>query len=542
MSANDAVDGSTAGIAMCHGGYLNRQKGEPPKMDVSTIGLDIGREGERSLTAWLRDVLQRFGGVLVFAIGLYLGVCLWGFDANDPSFNRAVATTAIANPGGRFGAIFADLGMQLFGRASWVLVAVCLALGARMTLARPLRWPWLPLVTLPLALLAVSAWLAPGAVPADGSWPFRTGVGGLVGDLLFHNLQSHMSLSLYGWISAVLALVLVVLSLGLRWGESLDTARELGGHAGRVGRRVGFMAATASDISGRWVGERMEQRRINAADRARKLDCGEDDRGWSLLAALKSLFRRQPAEADYVDVEDFDLGIEPDAPKRKPNRRAAASVTRKPVAKSDASPAEPPAMVQQDLPFRHYELPDLDFLTPVRHATGSQISKAMLAEMSGRLESVLDDFGVRGEIIDAKPGPVITLYELEPAPGTRAQRVISLADDIARSLCAMSVRVATVPGRNVIGIELPNDKRKIVFLKEILQHDAFAASEARLALALGNDISGHPIIVDLARMPHLLIAGTTGSGKSVAINAMILSLLYRLTPEHVPDHHDRSRR
>ena len=138
---------------------------------------------------------------------------------------------------------------------------------------------------------------------------------------------------------------------------------------------------------------------------------------------------------------------------------------------------------------------------------------------------------MRGEITDAKPGPVVTLYELEPAPGTRAARVISLADDIARSLCALSVRVATVPGRNVIGVELPNDLRETVFLKELLDSPQFLDTTARLALALGKDISGKPIMVDLARMPHLLIAGTTGAGKSVAINAMILSLLYRLTPQ-----------
>jgi S-DNA-T family DNA segregation ATPase FtsK/SpoIIIE len=146
---------------------------------------------------------------------------------------------------------------------------------------------------------------------------------------------------------------------------------------------------------------------------------------------------------------------------------------------------------------------------------------------------VLDDFGVRGEIIDARPGPVVTLYELEPAPGTRAARVISLADDIARSLCALSVRVAVVPGRNVIGIELPNERRQTVYLRELLEAEAFSGSGARLPLALGKDIAGVSIIADLARMPHLLIAGTTGSGKSVAINAMILSLLYRLRPEEL---------
>ena len=181
-------------------------------------------------------------------------------------------------------------------------------------------------------------------------------------------------------------------------------------------------------------------------------------------------------------------------------------------------------------PGEAFVLPTLDFLTVAKRQARHSVSKPVLEETSRRLETVLDDFGVRGEITDAKPGPVVTLMELEPAPGTRAQRVISLADDIARSLCALSVRVATVPGRNVIGIELPNDQREIVYLRDLLAADTFQGSEARLPLALGKDISGNTVIVDLARMPHLLIAGTTGSGKSVAINAMILSLLYRLDP------------
>lgn len=143
---------------------------------------------------------------------------------------------------------------------------------------------------------------------------------------------------------------------------------------------------------------------------------------------------------------------------------------------------------------------------------------------------MLDDFGVRGEIVAVKPGPVITLYELEPAPGTRAARVIALADDIARSLCAMSVRVAVVPGKNVIGIELPNDQRETVYLSELLSSEPYEKTSSGLGLALGKDISGEPVVVDLAKMPHLLIAGTTGSGKSVSINAMILSLLYRMPP------------
>ena len=178
-----------------------------------------------------------------------------------------------------------------------------------------------------------------------------------------------------------------------------------------------------------------------------------------------------------------------------------------------------------------FKLPPLKFLAQPRQRRDVALDRATLAETAKALERALDDFGVRGEIIDVRPGPVVTLYELEPAPGTRAARVISLADDIARSLCAMSVRVAVVPGRNVIGIELPNEQRETVLLRDLLSSPAYEDTAARLTLALGKDISGEPVVVDLARMPHLLIAGTTGSGKSVALNAMILSLLYRLPPD-----------
>ncbi len=147
------------------------------------------------------------------------------------------------------------------------------------------------------------------------------------------------------------------------------------------------------------------------------------------------------------------------------------------------------------------------------------------------LEGVLDDFGVKGEIVNVRPGPVVALYELEPAPGIKSSRVIGLADDIARSMSAVSARVAVVQGRNAIGIELPNQRRDTVYLRELLASEDFGKSNHRLPIALGKTIGGEPVIVDLTRMPHLLVAGTTGSGKSVAINTMILSLLYRMKPE-----------
>ena len=179
-----------------------------------------------------------------------------------------------------------------------------------------------------------------------------------------------------------------------------------------------------------------------------------------------------------------------------------------------------------------FEFPPLQLLAePKRVAKSADFTPEALAENASALEGVLDDFGVKGQIINVKPGPVVTLYELEPAPGIKSSRVISLADDIARSMSAVSARVAVVPGRNAIGIELPNPKRETVYLRELLSADNFVNSKMALAFALGKNIGGEPILADLARMPHLLIAGTTGSGKSVGINTMILSLLYRLPPD-----------
>jgi DNA segregation ATPase FtsK/SpoIIIE, S-DNA-T family len=193
--------------------------------------------------------------------------------------------------------------------------------------------------------------------------------------------------------------------------------------------------------------------------------------------------------------------------------------------------AEAQPRLRFDDPLPTYELPPLSLLSSPVIVQRTALSTEALEENARMLESVLDDYGVKGEIVAVRPGPVVTMYELEPAPGLKASRVVGLADDIARSMSALSARVSTVPGRSVIGIELPNAIREKVVLREILAARDFGDSNMRLPLALGKDIGGDPVIANLAKMPHLLIAGTTGSGKSVAINTMILSLLYKLSPE-----------
>jgi S-DNA-T family DNA segregation ATPase FtsK/SpoIIIE len=178
-----------------------------------------------------------------------------------------------------------------------------------------------------------------------------------------------------------------------------------------------------------------------------------------------------------------------------------------------------------------YQPPSLDLLTPPDPNQQNGTSQDALEQNARQLEQVLADFGVKGQIVKVRPGPVVTRYDLEPAPGTKTSRVVGLADDVARAMAAVSVRIAVVPGSSVIGIELPNETREVVFLRELLASSEFAESDAKLPLILGKDIAGNPRIVDLAKMPHLLVAGTTGSGKSVSVNAMLLSLLYRMAPE-----------
>ncbi len=219
------------------------------------------------------------------------------------------------------------------------------------------------------------------------------------------------------------------------------------------------------------------------------------------------------------------------APRVLQPRKVVQHPVKKTVQPSRQAQAEAQPALQFDEAAAQYELPPLSLLSSPEAIERHHLSDDALEENARMLENVLDDYGVKGEIVSVRPGPVVTMYELEPAPGLKASRVVGLADDIARSMAALSARVSTVPGRSVIGIELPNANREKVVLREILAARDFGDTNQRLPLALGKDIGGDPVVANLAKMPHLLIAGTTGSGKSVAINTMILSLLYKLTPE-----------
>jgi len=251
---------------------------------------------------------------------------------------------------------------------------------------------------------------------------------------------------------------------------------------------------------------------------ARSLDLDPPSRAW--LAERRAALA-PPAAAPREPSAVPKAAVSPADPRPRPV-----------IADRNAAPSTARRERQESLALRDkYVLPGLELLTPAPPSTGPTIDKASLERNARLLETVLDDFHVKGSIVEVRPGPVVTMYELEPAAGIKASRVVQLADDIARNMSALSARVATIPGRSVIGIELPNARRESVVLHELVASQAFEDGTGSLPIILGKNIAGDPVIADLAPMPHLLVAGTTGSGKSVGLNAMIVSLLYRLTPD-----------
>jgi S-DNA-T family DNA segregation ATPase FtsK/SpoIIIE len=255
----------------------------------------------------------------------------------------------------------------------------------------------------------------------------------------------------------------------------------------------------------------------------------QDERGW-----VGALFRRRPRER-RAQPRSTELKEERTIPAAPPRSRPTVAVAPRPapviaaMRGKDRKSVAQPSLALGD----NYQLPTIDLLAPPPKEGRQQVDRAGLERNARLLETVLEDFKVRGDIVEVRPGPVVTMYELEPASGVKSSRVIALDDDIARNMSALSARVATIPGRSVIGIELPNPKRETVSLSELVGSQAFEDQNMSLPLILGKNIAGDPVIADLAPMPHLLVAGTTGSGKSVGLNCMILSLLYRYGPDQV---------
>ncbi|MDH3235466.1 MAG: DNA translocase FtsK 4TM domain-containing protein, partial [Alphaproteobacteria bacterium] len=468
------------------------------------------------MSAFLRRRAVEAWGLAVMAVGAAVLVAIASFSPGDPSLNKAV-DGPVANWLGAPGAVVADIGLQSIGLAAVMPGVVLLGWGYRIVAGKGLGTLWLRIALLPLALLLAATGFAGFEAPAG--WPLRSGYGGYLGYFVLSETGSFLgNLGLSAHIYTV-SLPILAAGLGIVFyvlGFSTSEWRS-GSHFAWRGAKVGGRLAGQGAAAGLNAG-----RGLSASVR----------RSWAARSArveprLADMPRKQPEAAPRTEPV---AARQPEPP--------AESAPAKDLVAPRADPAKPGqrarAARQTTLDLVRdgdYALPSLDLLDAGSGGGAMEQSTESLEANARLLKGVLEDFGVQGEILKVRPGPVVTLYELEPAPGIKSSRVIGLADDIARSMSAVSVRIAVVPGRNVIGIELPNARREMVYLRELLASEGYERTSSKLTLVLGKDIGGAPVIADLARMPHLLIAGTTGSGKSVGINTMILSLLYRLTPE-----------
>ena len=451
-----------------------------------------GQLGSRPGGAWQRGIgaaraaLVRAATVLaavaLIIVAVALVAALIDYSPRDPSFGTATGRLA-TNVAGPIGAYTADLLLQVVGLLGYAAAPVLVVAALRLLQGRAFA--------VRRASLGTLAGMVLGAAAFGATWPPRgdlpAGHGGIVGLLADRGAALVAGLPALAGVpvAAIVAILLGPLALGLLvWGSGLG-------------------GADLTGLARLWPSRREELPGNTATLRAPAREVPEVRR-LPRPAAVDAFAESAPAAPRSVVVSP------PAAP--APGKRIARE--------------RQPALDLGDGTV----LPSLSLLKPPPAAPAHRVDPAALEQNARLLESVLDDFGVKGRIGDVRPGPVVTMYELEPAPGIKASRVIGLADDIARSMSALSARVAVVPGRNVIGIELPNLRREMVSLSELLGSSAFEDKAAALPLILGKDIAGDPVIADLSPMPHLLIAGTTGSGKSVGLNAMILSLLYRLTP------------
>ena len=491
--------------------------------------------------------LAEFCGLLLLVVAGGLAAAFLTWSVQDPSFNHATSGP-VRNLLGGAGAMAADLTMQMVGVAATAILVPLSFWGWRLVTHRKLERLRLRLLLWIVGVGFAAAFAS--LLPVTDRWPLPSGLGGVIGDAIL-TLPRKVSggfgpiMVLSGLIAAVTALLSLSASSGFfiqdeqgadedgelsarsHASEDDDAAGEPGFFLVAIGAAIhGFLSLSAT--LGRWVASlrpvdkaapalaerRMRVRREPRFDEPEAPAPAEPARKAAKLAPAPPDEDDEDHDGlDGLEVANHAVKITPPAPALKTGRRSVRE--------------SQPSFLDRNA----YELPALMFLSEARKQAVTKISEDALEQNARLLEGVLDDFGVKGEIINVRPGPVVTLYELEPAPGIKSSRVIGLADDIARSMSAISARVAVVQGRNAIGVELPNQKRETVFLRELLASEDFEKSKSKLPIALGKTIGGEPVIVDLARMPHLLVAGTTGSGKSVAINTMILSLLYRLKPE-----------
>ena len=458
-------------------------------------------------------VWRMLTGALAFAVGVFICGSVGSYSPADPSLNSATGNIA-QNLFGVPGALFADFARQALGWSAWTAGLACMIGGAMRTvlIGQPKLSRWITgFLFVPLSAAAFASW------PVPASWPLSAGLGGVIGDGLLHVLTIPFKALLLPFAELIAGIVTGVLAL---WAAGVAIG---------FGRRDAWLLQTVAVREGRRASGRLRRVRSAASDMVRRQRARSHARAEGRIIPQYAEDYENQTSPIYHDEQDEEM-----------HSPVVASDAPEFVEPSDA-PMQPAAPIKQALfaprtrvhkggRTSNAALPPIDLLQNPPSRNSAVDEEALLAQ-AARLTEVLREFGVQGRIIEVRPGPVVTLFELEPAPGVKSSRVINLADDIARSMSATSARIAVVPGKNAIGIELPNTARETVYFRSLLSSDAYRNTKATLPMALGEDIGGTPTVVELAKMPHLLIAGTTGSGKSVGVNAMILSLMYKLTPE-----------
>ena len=463
----------------------------------------------KAFVARLKQCLNQFFGLGLLTIGTLLVLSITTYYPSDPSLNSASGGIT-KNMIGIFGSYSSDFLLQLFGAMAALPIIIFYAWGWRLIVRKSLEHIWLRSLGLIFTLLLSSMIVSQISPPEE--WPLRSGVGGASGAVLFQQLLlllNDLKITNSGFYPILLSVPISIIAL--IYTSGLD-------------RNDGWGFLKAIVTSSKYFFKKLNTLKqkafeSNNTQRLRldpEFDSKEDIETDNKNGAALEIRKPSLNDKDFAGTGKSTAVVETQSSKK--------------INRNDAAEASQGSLILPD--SATYQLPLLDFLeAPPASKQIDTTDTESLKKNAGLLETVMGDFGVKGEIVKVRPGPVVTLYEFEPAPGTKTSRVIGLSDDISRSMSALSVRIAVVPGRSVIGIELPNFKKDMVYFREILASTTYKKSKSQLPLVLGKDIGGSPIVVDLAAMPHLLIAGTTGSGKSVAINTMICSLLYSLDPE-----------
>ncbi|MBI1301655.1 MAG: cell division protein FtsK [Alphaproteobacteria bacterium] len=509
----------------------------------------IKRTRKKKSGSFLPDSLQAFiarrlvdsVALLFLGLAVFIAASLLTYSSGDPSWNTAADEgQTILNYGGVTGAWLSDVLLQTLGFGAFVIAAVFGIWSYRIFYRQSVR----P-ISFRIAAILVAAILssvATAQIPS-GNWSVHPYLGSSAGAIIFNTIYSVLESVNIPKAHLIIAILSSILALGVFLFAAAFRGYEIAAFWFRIKVAAFTIASFAISAAQRfydWVvhyNDPLYQRETSDFGLFEKLRAMKEE--YAISRADKA------TSSPKLTVKTADVDDYAEPKKVAPTVTSAQAATTKPAGSipvvkpqegSEKPKAKVPSSDQQRFTLSdvdgEWELPPLSLIQDVPpEDVESKLDEEALRRNAELLQNVLADFNINGDIVSIHPGPVVTLYEFEPAPGTKSSKIISLSDDIARSMSAVSVRCAVVPGRNVIGIELPNKVRQTVFMKEMLTSRNYEKTKAKLPLILGKDIGGQPIMADLAKMPHLLVAGTTGSGKSVAVNTMIMSLLYRMSPE-----------